>query len=123
VEVRQVNVSDSAMMKQEVAKETKKDAKSETNLKQTPTTEQNLFNRPYGADGASLSKGEAYNPLSTILPESKMEEARRRLKEEDDKKKRKKKKEDQKKQGGNFWSWLMGDNASKAGDREEDDDE
>jgi hypothetical protein len=110
VEVRQVNVSDSAMMKQEVAKETKKDAgKSETNAKQTPTTEQTTFNRPYGADGASLSKGEQYNPLSTILPESKMEEARRRLKEEDDQKRKKKKKQEQKKQGGNFWSWLMGE--------------
>jgi len=123
VEVRQVNVSDSAMMKQEVAKETKKDAgKSETNAKQTPTTEQTTFQRPYGADGASLSKGEQYNPLSTILPESKMEEARRRLKEEDDAKKRKKKKDEKKKQGNNFWSWLMGENASTAGDREPDDE-
>jgi hypothetical protein len=124
VEVRQVNVSDSAMMKQEVAKETKKDAgKSETNAKQTPTTEQTVFNRPYGADGASLSKGEQYNPLSTILPESKMEEARRRLKEEDDQKRKKKKKQDQKKQqGGNFWSWLMGEDA-QAEEEEEDDEE
>lgn len=120
MEIRQVNVSDSAMMKQEVAKETKKDAgKSETNAKQTPTTEQTVFNRPYGADGASLSKGEQYNPLSTILPESKMEEARRRLKEEDENKKRKKKKDQQKKQGGNFWSWLMGEEAPD----EEDEDE
>ncbi|MBC7543487.1 MAG: hypothetical protein H7338_12220 [Candidatus Sericytochromatia bacterium] len=121
MEIRQVNVSDSAMMKQEVAKETKKDGgKSETNAKSTPTTEQNLFNRPYGADGTTLSKGEAYNPLSTILPESKMEEARRRLKDEDDTKKRKKKKDEKKKQGNNFWSWLMGDNASTAGDRDPD---
>lgn len=111
MEVRQVNVSDSAQFKQEVAKETKQTAKNETNLKPTPTSEQTIFQRPYGADGAAFAKAEQYNPLSTILPESKMEEARRKLKEEDENKKRRKKKEEQKKkqgQSGNFWSWLMG---------------
>lgn len=123
MEVRQVNISDSAAMKQEVAKATKQSPTQETNLKQNPTLEQTIFQRPYGADGAAFGKAEQYNPLSTILPESKMEEARRKLKEEDEAKKRRKKKKEQKKQGqsGSFWSWLTGSD-EQPDDEDEGDD-
>lgn len=101
----QVNVSDTAQLKTEIAKQTKP-LSDQTNLKVTPQLEQAIHKSPYGADGMQLSKGENYNPFTTILPNAQAERARNQLKDEDRKKKKKKQPEQKKKQ--NFFTWLFG---------------
>jgi len=102
-----VNISDSAPMKTEAAKQqgNTNNQIQGTNLQVAPTVEQVVHKRPYGQDGLQLSKGENYNPFSTILPNSQSEQARHNLK--DDERKKKKKKEEKKKK--NFWAWLLGE--------------
>lgn len=100
-----VNMSDTAQLKTEIAKQTKPLA-DQTNLKVTPQLEQTIHKSPYGADGMQLSKGETYNPFTTILPNAQAERARNQLKEEDRKKKKKKEPEQKKKK--NFFEWLLG---------------
>ena len=99
-----VHVSESAFMKTEVAKSNNQKNES-TNMKVTPTLEQAVYKMPYGADGMQLSKGENYNPFTTILPNAQAEQARNNLKQEERKKKKKKKKIESKKK--NFWEWLF----------------
>lgn len=101
-----VNMSDTSQLKTEVAKQTRP-LQDQTNLKVTPQLEQSINKSPYGADGMQLSKGENYNPFTTILPNAQAERARNQLKEED-RKKKKKKEPEKKAKKQNFFSWLFG---------------
>lgn len=64
-----VHISDSAPLKQEVAKVTQKQQVTQTNLNPTPALEQQVQPKPYGQDGVEFSKSNPvnYNPFATIL--------------------------------------------------------
>lgn len=100
-----IPISESSGMKAEVMKNVQQQQMSQTNLKVDPTLEQTIHKTPYGPDGMLLSAKDQYNPLSTILPNFKLEQARNYLKQKPSKKKKKKEEEKKKK---NFWSWLFG---------------
>jgi hypothetical protein len=78
----EIRISDSAQFKQQVAEVRKREDLAQTNLKPTPATEQEIFKRAYGADGAQLTGHETinYNPFSTILPDSAIDRNERRKK-------------------------------------------
>lgn len=99
-----IPISDSGPMKAEIAKTMGNNMQKEgTNLKVTPQLEQSIYNTAYGKDGMLLSKGERYDALATILPNSELEKSRKELKKE----KKKKKKDKEKKKKQNFWEWLL----------------
>ena len=100
-----VRLSESSGMQAEVVKTIKGQQLSQTNLGNSPTLEQTVLKNPYGPDGMLLTPKEQYNPMSTILPNAKLEQARNYLKKQPPKKKKKKEEEKKKK---NFWSWLFG---------------
>lgn len=97
-----IQVSQSAPMQAEAAKQLKTSQSNQTNLQPTAAREQMIHGNPYGKDGMLLSEKEDYHALQTILPNSEMEKARNKLKKET---KQKKKKEKKKKK--NFWQWLF----------------
>lgn len=99
-----IPISDSSGMKAEIAKSLGAQAKTEsTNLKVTPTLEQQVHQTPYGKDGMLLSAKDQYNALTTILPNSELEKSRQELKKE----KKKKKEDKEKKKKQSFWDWLF----------------
>jgi hypothetical protein len=99
-----IPISDSGPMKAELAKQMGSQIqKDSTNLKVTPQLEQTIHQTAYGKDGMLLSKGERYDPLATILPNSELEKSREELKKEQ----KKKKKDKEKKKKKDFWEWLF----------------
>lgn len=99
-----VPISDSGPMKAELAKQMGSQIqKDSTNLKVTPQLEQTVHQTAYGKDGMLLSRGERYDAMSTILPNSELEKSRQQLKKEQ----KKKKKEKEKKKKQDFWEWLF----------------
>ncbi|MGV3525894.1 MAG: hypothetical protein ACO1RX_16845 [Candidatus Sericytochromatia bacterium] len=99
-----IPISDSGGMKAEIAKSLGNNVQKEgTNLKVTPTLEQQIHQTPYGKDGMQLSAKDQYNALTTILPNSELEKSRQQLVKE----KKKKKEEKEKKKKQDFWDWLF----------------